>query len=332
MKTSMQSFRLFPLSCVGIFTCAWGLWLGEFTAKGQNEPQSPAATGQKTFASPEDAIAALKTAAAEQDKHGLHKLFGPDFKQLLTGDPALDEKHAEKFAAAVAESCKPIPEGDDKIMLDIGTNDWPMPIPLVRVDGRWLFDTAQGKEEIIARHIGRDELHAIGVCRAYVKAQLEYAKGNYGPNGSYALKFKSTPGQKDGLYWPSASGDAPSPFGSVLANSESDGLVNDTSAAPQPFHGYYFRILTAQGPAAPGGKKNYMSEGMLAGGFALVAYPAKWDMAGIMTFIVNQDGNVYEQNFGEKTPRLAREMKEYNPSGDWKLVQDEGILSVASDQ
>jgi hypothetical protein len=331
MKISIHSPRLAPLCGVAVLTCALGLGIGNVAAMGQNDSQPRAAAGQKTFASPEDAIAALKAAATEPDKTGLHKLFGPEFKQLLTGDPAQDEKHAEKFAAAVGQSCKPIPEGDDKIILDIGTNGWPMPIPLVRVDGRWHFDTAQGKEEIVARHIGKDELHAIGVCRAYVKAQLAYAKQNAGPNGSYALKFKSSPDQKDGLFWAAAGSDSLSPFGSVLANSETDGLVNDSSTAPKPFHGYYFRILTAQGEAAPGGKKNYMAGGMLADGFALVAYPSQWDASGIMTFIVNEDGNVYEQNLGERTAGIARKMKEYNPTGDWKQVQDEGILNVAAD-
>lgn len=332
MKISIPSPRLGSLGGVALLTCAWGLCFGNLSANGQEDAQPAAAAGQQTFDSPEDAIAALKAAAADQNKNGLHKLFGPEFKQLLTGDKAQDELHAEKFAAAVAQSCKPVPEGDDKMFLDIGTNDWPMPIPLVKADGRWHFDTTAGKEEIICRHIGQDELHAIAVCRAYVKAQVAYAKENDGPNGSYAMKFKSSPGQKDGLYWAAQGNEASSPFGSVLANSESDGLVNDTSSALKPFHGYYFRILTGQGEAAPGGKKNYMEGGMLAGGFGLLAYPEKWDRSGVMTFIVNQDGNVYEQNLGEKTSRMVRKIKEYNPDGEWKLVVDEGVLSAASEQ
>jgi hypothetical protein len=290
------------------------------------------AEGLRAFSSPDDAVKALQAATENQDRTALHDIFGPEYDQLLTGDAAQDAKNAAKFAAAVAQACKPVPDGDDKITLEVGTNNWPMPIPLVKADGQWHFDTAAGKEEIITRHIGKDELHAIGVCRDYVKAQQQYASVNAGPNGSYAVKFKSAPGKKDGLYWPSAENEPASPFGPVVAEAQAEGNVNNTSTRRQPFHGYFFRILTGQGPAAPGGKKSYVSQGMLSGGFALVAYPAHWDQSGIMTFIVNQDGNVYERNLGEKTSRLARRMKAYNPDNDWKPVQDEGILSAASEK
>jgi hypothetical protein len=332
MKISIPSPRLGRLWVIAVLTGAGVIWPWGLFAADQNESQPKAAMGQRTFASPEEAITALKAATEAKDRNDMRRLFGPDFDQLLTGDPKQDAKHAEKFAAAVAQSCKPVPEGNDKIGLEIGTNEWPMPIPLVKADGQWHFDTAAGKEEIINRHVGRDELHAIGVCRAYVKAQQEYAKEGVGASGSYALKFKSSPGKRDGLYWKAADGESAAPFGAVLTDAQSDGLVNDTGAAPQPFHGYYFKILTKQGNEAPGGKKDYLSEGMLSGGFALVAYPAQWDKSGVMTFIVNQDGNVYERNFGEKTSRIARRMKEYNPDGDWKLVQDEGILSAAFEE
>jgi hypothetical protein len=280
------------------------------------------------FSSPDDAIKALKEATQAQDKTVLHEIFGPQYDQLLTGDAAQDARNHQKFAVALAESCKPVPEGEDKITLEVGTNEWPMPIPLVKANGQWHFDTAAGKEEVIARHIGKDELHAIGICRAYVKAQQQYASANAGPNGSYAQKFKSAPGKKDGLYWPSGENDPSSLFGPVVAEAQTGG----NASTPQAFHGYYFRILTRQGPAAPGGRKSYMSEGMLAGGFALLAYPENWDRSGIMTFIVNQDGNVYERNLGEKSSRLARRIKEYNPDNDWKLVPDEGILSAVSEK
>lgn len=290
------------------------------------------ADGQRQFASPEDAISALRTAAHAQDIAAMREIFGPEYDQLLTGDAALDAKHAEKFAAAVALVCKPISEGDDKVMLEVGTNEWTMPIPLVKADGQWHFDTDAGKEEIITRHIGKDELHAIGVCRAFVKAQEQYASANGGSGASYALRFKSTPDKKDGLYWPTADNEPASPFGPVVAEAQVGGDVNNDGTKPQPFHGYFFRILTRQGPAAPGGKKDYMSQGMLSGGFALVAYPEAWDKSGIMTFIVNQDGKVYERNFGEKTSRAARRMKEFNPDDRWKPVDDEGILSAASEK
>jgi hypothetical protein len=329
MKPLSKLSSLASYCCVAGLTAAWSMWPGAVSAAEQDELQQKPPIAQRSFASPEEAIKALQAAAGAKDKTGLHEIFGPDFDQLLTGDELQDTKNAQKFAAALTQACKPVQEREDKITLEVGTNDWRMPIPLVKADGQWHFDTAAGKEEIIARHIGKDELHAIGVCRAYVKAQQEYASMDAGPNGSYALKFKSAPGKKDGLYWPAGMNESPSPFGAEFAEAQSDGYINNTSTGPQPFHGYYFRILTRQGPEAPGGKKNYMSEGMLAGGFALVAFPEHWDRSGIMTFIVNQDGNVYERNLGERTSRMARRMKEYNPDGNWKLVQDQGVLSAA---
>jgi hypothetical protein len=234
----------------------------------------------------------------------------------------------------MAQGCRPVQEGEDKITLEVGTNNWPMPIPLVKTNGQWRFDTAAGKEEIINRHIGKDELHAIGVCRAYVAAQRQYADMNpkVGGGAMYAQKFKSTPGQRDGLYWAAAENEPASPFGPLVAEAHAAGYGRNTGEGPHPFHGYYFRILTRQGQAAPGGKMNYMSEGTLAGGFALVAYPEHWDQSGIMTFIVNQDGKVFQRNFGETTSRLAGAMKEYNPDSEWTLVPDAGILSAVSEK
>ena len=195
-----------------------------------------------------------------------------------------------------------------------------MPIPLVRADGKWHFDTAAGKEEIINRHIGKDELHAIGVCRAYVKAQKQYA--GMDPDVHYAQKFKSSAGKKDGLYWQASENESTkvhsAPWWRKLM--PRDYVKHQMDRIPHPFHGYFFRILTRQGKDAPGGKMNYMSHGNLTKGFALVAYPEHWDQSGIMTFIVNQDGKIYQRNLDEKTSRIAASMKEYNPDSDWELV------------
>ena len=287
---------------------------------------------QKTFATPDDAIQALRTATATGDKAALHDIFGPDVDGMLTGDPVQDANNAHRFAAAMAQSCNPVKDDSGNITLEVGTNDWPMPVPLVQTNGQWYFDTAAGKEEVISRHIGKDELHAIGVCRAYVKAQEQYASmnpaGNAGTN--YALHFKSTAGKKDGLYWPVADTTEPaSPFGPLVAEATAEGFGHSEGSGRKPFHGYYFRILTAQGDAAPGGKMNYLSNGQLTGGFALVAYPENWDKSGIMTFIVGQDGQVYQQNLGEKTAKLARKIKAYNPDSNWTLVPDEGVSDAA---
>jgi hypothetical protein len=242
-----------------------------------------------------------------------------------------DANNAQRFAATMSQSCTQVKEGDDKITLEVGTNNWPYPIPLVRAGGQWFFDTAAGKEEMINRHIGKDELCAIGVCRTYVVAQRQYAS-NVGRGVNYAQHFKSTPGKQDGLYWPVAEGEAASPFGPLVAEAHAEGYVTHRSAGPHPFHGYYFKILIRQGEAAPGGKMNYLSDGNLTGGFALVAYPEHWDQSGIMTFIVNQDGKVYQRNLAEKTSRIAAAIKEYNPDSNWTLVPDEGVLSAASEK
>ena len=225
-------------------------------------------------------------------------------------------------------------EGEDRITFEIGTNNYPMAVPLVKADGQWHFDTATGMQEIINRHIGKDELNAIGVCRAYVTAQRQYASANpdAGAGVKYAQKFRSTPGKKDGLYWPAAENEPDSPFGPVVAEAHAEGYVRHKGATPHPFHGYYFRILTRQGKAAPGGKMDYLRHGNLTEGFALVAYPENWDQSGIMTFIVNQDGKVFQRNLGEKTSRIVGAMKEYNPDSEWTLVQDKGVVGAESEK
>lgn len=291
----------------------------------QDSQIAPAVQPQ-LFATPDQAVAALQTAAAAKDQAALQTIFGPEFKELMTGDQVQDSNNAEKFATALAAGCNQVKADDGKITLEIGTNNWPMPIPLVMTNSQWFFDTAAGKEEIINRHVGKDELCAIGVCRAYVTAQRQYAGMNpmAGGGAKYAQKFKSTPGLKDGLYWPAADNEPASPFGPLVAEAHAEGYHHSQGSGPHPFHGYYFRILTRQGAAASGGRMNYLVDGNLTGGFALVAYPESWDQSGVMTFIVNQDGKVYQQNLGEKTSRIAGAMKSYNPDNAWTLVEDNG--------
>ncbi len=330
MKISNLLARFPSFLTVALWTCACGILPA---AEPEAAAQKPAVT-QRLFASPDEAIKALRAATEAKDKSALGEIFGPEFKGLLTGDEVQDANNARQFATAMAQGCAPVKEGEDKITLEIGTNNWPMPIPLVKADGQWHFDTEAGKDEIINRHIGKDELHAIGVCRAYVTAQRQYADAipKVGGGANYAQKFKSTPGKRDGLYWPAAENEPASPFGPLVAEAHAEGYGGHQGNGPHPFHGYYFKILTRQGKAAPGGKLNYLSEGLLAAGFALVAYPEHWDQSGIMTFIVNQNGKVFQQNLGEKTSRIAAAMKEYNPDGEWTLVQDEGVLSAVSEK
>jgi hypothetical protein len=329
MKLSNFSIRFFThipaLLMLGLLASAGSLLSA-------NAQSTDSGVAQKMFATPDDAIKALQAATAANDKSALHEIFGPDVDGLLTGDAVQDANNAQRFAAAMAQSCNPVKDDTGNITLEVGTNDWPMPVPLVQTNGQWYFDTAAGKEEVINRHIGKDELNAIGVCRDYVKAQEQYATmnpaGNAGTN--YALHFKSTAGKKDGLYWPVADNTEPaSPFGPLVAEAAAEGYGHSEGSGRKPFHGYYFRILTCQGDAAPGGKMNYLTHGELTGGFALLAYPENWDKSGIMTFIVGQDGQVYQQNLGEKTARLVRKIKAYNPDSDWTLVPDEGVTDAA---
>jgi len=301
-------------------------------ADGLQQTQARPAVSQRLFASPDEAVNALRAATEAKDKTAMTEIFGPVYLELSTGDEVLDAAHAREFAATLAQGCNQVKEGEDKITLELGTNNWPMPIPLVKTGAQWRFDTAAGREEIINRHVGKDELHAIGVCRAYVAAQRQYANmfPKVGGGANFAQKFKSSPGLKDGLYWPALTNEPPSPFGPLVAEAHLEGYAVHSDAGHHPFHGYYFRILTRQGKAAPGGKMNYMSEGVLAGGFALVAYPENWDQSGIMTFIVNQDGKVFQQNLGEETSQIAGAMKAYNPDSKWLLVTDEGVTNAVT--
>jgi len=334
MKFSNQLTRFPRLLNTLLLAGAWGILPADLPAAEPEAMPPKPAVAQRLFASPEAAVKALQTATEAQDKTALSDIFGPEFRQLLTGDEVQDANNERKFAAVMAQGCNPVKESEDKITLELGTNNWPMPIPLVKADGQWHFDTAAGKEEIINRHIGKDELHAIGVCRAYVTAQRQYASANAVAGGAviFAQKFKSTPGKKDGLYWPAVGTEPASPFGPLVAEAHAAGYTRHPGAGPHPFHGYYFRILTRQGAAAPGGKMDYLSHGNLTGGFALVAYPVQWDQSGIMTFVVNQEGKVFQRNLGEKTSRQAGAMKEFNPDSTWTLVPDEGVSSAVSEQ
>jgi hypothetical protein len=324
----------FRLLIVVLFVGVGNVFPSDLDLAQPNETQKSRVVPQRLFASPDEAAKALQAATEAKDKIVLSEIFGPEVKELLTGDEVQDANNARKFAAVLAQGYTLVKEGEDTITIEAGPNKWPMPIPLVKSNGQWYFNTAAGKDEIINRHIGKDELHAVGVCRAYVTAQQQYASMN--PDASqgvkYAQKFKSTPGKMDGLFWSSAGNEKAGPFGPLVAQANVEGYSGNTGAGPKPFHGYYFRILTRQGKAAVGGKMNYMDHGNLTMGFALVAYPANWDQSGVMTFIVNQKAQVFQRNLGENTSHIAGAMKEYNPDSEWTLVHDEGVLSAVSEK
>ena len=281
-------------------------------------------TPHRTFASPEDAVHALIDAAKSGKTEAVIAIFGADGKELLdTSDPALARRNAQTFTAAAAERWKLIDEGTDKKVLVIGNEDWPFPVPLARVGGSWQFDTAAGKEEVLARRIGRNELAAIRICRTYVAAQRVYAeRGHDGQKpGIYARAFRSDQGKQNGLYWPVVHGQKRSPLGDLVATAEAKGeAINKDGQQPAPFHGYYFRILTGQGPDAPGGAKDYVVNGLMSAGFALVAWPAQYDATGIMTFLVNNDGTVREKDLGDDTEATVKAITLYNPDASWTAV------------
>lgn len=299
------------------------LFVGAALAAAQN---TNLLASPRRFASSDEAITSLRDAAKNADRAAVHQIFGSEITNFLTGDPVQDQANFRGFSQAMSNGCVAVPDGSDRMILTIGTNDWPFPIPLVKHDGQWFFDTDAGREEIINRHIGGDELYAIGVCRAYVRAQKDYHNQDHDGSGAkkYAQRFKSTPGHQDGLYWPSTNG--PSPFDALEAEAYAEGYsTHAVGTGPHPYHGYLFRILTSQGRAAPGGKTDYLVNGNLTAGFGLVAYPEKWGKSGIMTFIVNQDGKVYQRNLGDDTSANASSMTEYNPGRHWTLVQDQGV-------
>ncbi|HEY7287368.1 MAG TPA: DUF2950 domain-containing protein [Vicinamibacterales bacterium] len=278
----------------------------------------------RTFATPDDAVRALIDAAKAGKMDDLRAIFGPDAGDLIaSADPAIARQNREVFVAAAAERSQLVDQGESSKVLVVGNERWPFPVPLAKVADGWQFDTAAGKEEILDRRIGRNELAAIRLCHTYVAAQRLYAShGHDGrPAGGYATSFRSTPGKEDGLFWPAAHGQRRSPLGDLVAQAAVEGTPLGTTGQPAPFHGYYFRILTAQGADATGGAKDYVTNGHMTGGFALVAWPAQYDVTGITTFVVNQDGVVREKDLGPETDATVKSMPHYNPDSSWPTVQ-----------
>jgi hypothetical protein len=280
---------------------------------------------QKSFATPQDAVNALLAAAKGGSADELLAIFGPEAPGVLSsGDPVADQKSREVFVVAAEQGWTLVDQAAGAKELVVGHEGWPFPIPLVKDEKGWRFDTAAGAEEILARRIGRNELATIRSCMVYVRAQKEYAGQSHDdkPAGLYAQKFASAPGSQDGLYWSAEPGAKPSPLGEFAARAATEGYFGaGPKTRPTPFRGYFFRILTAQGKDAPGGAKSYVANGDMTGGFALVAYPAEYANSGVMTFIVAQDGVVYEKDLGPETGKLGAELKEYNPDSGWRKVE-----------
>jgi len=275
--------------------------------------------GQKTFSSAEDASNALVTAAQNNDEKAMLDILGPEGKHIVSsGDDAEDSENRANFVRKYQEMHRLVKEPDGTTTLYIGAENWPTPIPLLDKRNTWYFDTEAGEKEILFRRIGRNEMSAIRVCQELVAAQKEYSA----QHGEYAQKIYSDEGH-NGLYWKSADGEAQSPIGPLLAAAVTTGYASGRESASTPYRGYYYHILTRQGKNGPGGAKSYVTNGKMTAGFAFVAYPAEYRSSGVMTFVVNEDGVVYQKDLGKKTDNLAKAMKEYNPDSSWQKAEEQ---------
>ena len=283
---------------------------------------SAPAAEQKRFESVNAAVDALIAALRADDQKALLEILGEGGRPLvLSGDRVADRATVTRFLAEYDQRHQ-LEAGGGKVVLRVGPDDFPLAIPLVPDGPSWRWDTAAGKEEILARRIGRNELATIQVCLAYVDAQREYYGQARSKNGvlEYAQRFGSTPGKRDGLYWPTKPGDPPSPLGDLVVKARGEGYRANQGGGRTPYHGYFYRILTGQGPQAPGGAYDYVVRGHMIGGFAMVAFPAQYGVTGVMTFLVNHDGIVYQKDLGANTGRLAETMKRFDPDSTWEKL------------
>jgi hypothetical protein len=288
----------------------------------------PVILAQTHYATPEAAIQALIDAAASEEPGALQPVLGPEAAELGSGDPVADATAREAFVEAASEIARIEQEegAEDRALLTIGEDEWPFPIPLVKDAEGWRFDTAAGKDELINRRIGRNELYTIAVARAFVDAQHEYAAADRDGDGTreFAQRLMSREGQRDGLYWPASAGEADSPMGPLIAAAVGEGYRPGgvDADAPKPYHGYLYRILTAQGARPPGGARSYLSGEDLTGGFALLAWPVAYGQSGIMSFQVNASGMLFQKDLGDETAAAVAAMMAYDPGKGWEAVTD----------
>jgi hypothetical protein len=282
---------------------------------------------QRTFKSSEEAVKSLMDAVRSNNTKELLAIFGTEGKEIISsGDEVADKAGSERFVKDYDEMNKLEKETDNKVILVVGNHEWPFPVPIVKKGETWVFDTKAGKEELLNRRIGRNELNTIQTCLAIVDAQREYAMKDRDSDKllEYAQNFWSTPGKKDGLYWEAKQGEEQSPFGPFAARAVQAGYTpKKPGDKPVPYHGYFYKILKAQGKNAPGGAYDYVVRGKMIGGFALVAYPAEYGASGIMTFIVNHDGVVYQKDLGKETGKIAQAMTKFDPDKTWKNVEEQ---------
>jgi hypothetical protein len=285
----------------------------------------PRPEAHTSFGTPEEAVAALVPALEKGDLATLGQLLGPGSDEIISsGDPVADKADRDGFVASYREKHELVADGETRRVLQIGAADWPSPVPVVQRDGRWYLDGAAGADEVIYRRVGENELGAIAVARGFVEAQFDYAAeardGN--PPGVYAQKLLSDPDRQNGLYWPTAEGEPPSPAGPFVASAGAEGYRAGAEGQRVPYHGYFYRSLYGQGPSASGGAMNYFTDGLLTGGFALIAWPADYGASGVMTFMVNQDGVVFQKDLGEDTAAVVEKIQDFDPDASWQPLAD----------
>lgn len=318
----MRFFRYCVLCLIAVLAAvpAW--------SQTANEVKAAPPRVQKHYSSPEYAMRDLIEAAKNQNRAELGVILGPDVKDLVAGDPVEEANELQNFSRMAEAKAKLEPTDASTFVMIVGDDEWPFPIPIVKDGDRWRFNTKAGVRELLARRIGRNELQTALVCEAYAAAQWDYfLNGDWDGDQvqEFAQKFVSSPGLKDGLYWPVQGTEKPSPLGPLVGDAAVQGYKLPTTTAksePTPYKGYYYRILKAQGPNAPGGRHSYIVNGNMINGFALVAFPAKYGASGVMTFIINQQGRVYQKDLGLSTSAIARAMTEYNPDSTWTMVID----------
>lgn len=278
----------------------------------------------KTYPTYRAAAAAFVAAVKANDNAALKEILGAEAQGMLSsGDATADQNDRTSFLKHYEEAHSFVHQTEDKVLLTVGTTAWPLPFPIVRVDGAWHFDAVEGAKELMYRRIGQNELDAIKVSRALYAAQKEYAASGHdgNPAGAYAQRFRSAPGTENGLYWEAKEGEAESPAGVLVAQSTSEGYESSQQTGkPTPFHGYFFRILKAQGSNAPGGAKDYVKDGRMTGGFAILAFPAEYRASGVMTFITGPRGTVYQKDMGDGTAATAKDITAFDPDNSWKRV------------
>jgi len=321
MRPRTSKVAVAALTCAGALTLAAIISCSSTADKSALvRPAGEPGVGQQQFDTDDHAAAALVAAAKARDHDALNHMFGPSVSEFISGDKVEDEKSFDQFVKSASDHLELEKKDANTSFIDIGKDNWPFPIPLTRLSsGKWFFDTEVGKQEILARRIGANELETIKVCRAYVEAQREYASVDREGDGvlKYAQHFMSKNG-KDGLYWEAGSGEPESPIGPFVAAAATEGYANEPGRKSEPFHGYYFRVLKGQGANEPGGARSYIVEGRMTGGFGFVAYPADYRSSGVMTFIVDQDGLVYQKDLGPRTAQLAKSLTRYDRDATWQ--------------